>query len=188
MLDKFETLLINNGYYYLRPLKDTDKCPCIDIDFKAIDFDLVKSKFHKKFVINGLLRSVDILMLIPEMDEIHFIESKTFEGDAGFFYEKYCHTHEIVEKNVHSIFIIMSIARTYNIDKDFYQYFFDFRSKLKVRTTIISNIPKHEQPMISILNLGSSGTNFHGILGGQIDIVDCETFKEKYESKIKNRI
>jgi len=182
MLDKLEKIFIDNGYHIVKYVKDLDDCPCKQSMVKAIHFDDVAVKFFKKYVINDFLKSNDLLFLMPKKNEIHFVEMKRAEGiDCADFWGKYYHSEGIKNKNIHSIFVLISIASTYNIDRDFYAYFFDntYPNKVRIRTSIVCNLPSHQMPFMFYLTAGGSGINFHENLRGEVDIIDCNTF-EKY--------
>ena len=184
MLDLVENILRDNGYYLEVELRTLIDSPCTTSTIKVLKFDKIKEKYCYKFCIGNVVKSNDLLILFKKKNELHFIEMKRCNGlGAQAFTNKYFEQPKIRDKNIHSIFLFLSLISTYNIDKDFYTYFFHlpYPKKIKLRTSILCDLPEEEMIYAKLLTMGSSGAGFHEIMAGQVDIINCSYF-EKYFS------
>lgn len=184
MLKEVETILLNSGYYIEDEIGNLKDSTCKASKIKIIKFDAIKERFCHKFNTGDYLCSSDILKILNDKNEIHFIEMKRCNGmSADGFFSMYYQTekNKIRNKNIHSIFILLTLLSTYNINEKFYSYFFHlpYPNKLKIKTYILTDLKDSEMGFIEILTLGTSGITFHDVMAGRIDIINCTTF-EKY--------
>lgn len=79
MLNKFETIGIEKGYFIKMKIKDIPQSQCKESSIEVIDFDLAKDKLMTDLKSIGFaqdLKSCDCLKIIPELNRLEFIEIK----------------------------------------------------------------------------------------------------------------
>ena len=77
MLQKLVNFGKKKGYFEIKPLKDIDRCPCKDISFPAIDFDVTKQKVCEE-ASQQTRASCDALIFTDCLDFIEFKRFKEF--------------------------------------------------------------------------------------------------------------
>lgn len=131
MLEKLRKTLVDNGLYKESAIKDLAHS-CCDSQKVVIDFDYVKDEFCKKA--NEPPKSADALLLedskvifIEMKDLSHFVdelkEIEKREDVQKRLLDLFAHEFRADRKLIDSFGLLLDIAATYEMDKDFYPFF-----------------------------------------------------------------
>ncbi len=185
MLDKLEQLLVSNGYLFRSELKSLPDTPCPRSTIQVINFDAIKDHFCAEHSIGNKGKSCDLLLFKKSKNELHFIEMKRVASQtAASFRSTFPCNVPFREKNVHSIFLLISILSHHHADNDLFPALLSltFSNRIKIRFSVLCNLPTSEMIFITLSTIHISGISFPQILGGEVEIINCETFNSYFST------